>query len=563
MWGALTAVLTTLEAMADSRARPTIHVASLDCGVGKTQAMLAFLRALLASPAHAAVSVLVCIERLSEIKTLAEEAGLPSDSYAAFVADRTGLHEEINSLGCADPTRARILFSTHAMLQRRCDGRSFGDVPAFYYKGRPRDVRIYDEAILPGRTFTVSRREVMALSWAMGRISPGLANALDVLQRSLSEPQDKTQIVIPDLSNEHRVDLTTALAAVKGENLTSSVDALWHLFGRVVSVRLDGAAGNTLLEYKDTLSPDIAPLLVLDASARVRTTYDLWEDHRKGIEWLPTAPKDYHPLTVHVWPAGGGKDTFRRRGAERVEAIAKMINSKPNETWLVIHHINIGRDIPKEILASVSNPDNVSFLNWGRHNASNRFKHVRNVILAGTPFPPKSYIEALTRLASSHPSENGRVRDADLDAVERGEYSHAILQAICRSAVRQCVGTSCPAADAYVIAHPRSGIDGDMLHDIFPGCSVVPWLPITTTKRGKAEMALKFIRDAFSNGADEVLFADVKKHIGVADAGNFSNKVRKKIDSALKAQGVIEWPAVRPSRFKVASAAYFGNIKEP
>ena len=47
MWTALTAILTTLEAMADTKAAPVIHVSSLDPGVGKTQAMLAFLKALL------------------------------------------------------------------------------------------------------------------------------------------------------------------------------------------------------------------------------------------------------------------------------------------------------------------------------------------------------------------------------------------------------------------------------------------------------------------------------------------------------------------------------------
>jgi hypothetical protein len=174
-------------------------------------------------------------------------------------------------------SRARILFTTHAMLQRRSDGRPFADVSAFHYHGQPRRVRIYDEAILPGRTLTASRDGILSLIPPMRRPHPLLAAALDKLQDTLQNAADQSQYVIPDLAAEHRVDITTALAAVKGDAPAGTVDALWHLFGRIVSVRRDGAPGNTLLEYRDTLSPDIAPLLVMDASARVRETYHLWD----------------------------------------------------------------------------------------------------------------------------------------------------------------------------------------------------------------------------------------------------------------------------------------------
>lgn len=63
----------------------------------------------------------------------------------------------------------------------------------------------------------------------------------------------------------------------------------------------DGALGNTVLDYRETLPDDILPLVVLDASARVRATYTLWESGREGLHILPSATKRYDDLTVNVW----------------------------------------------------------------------------------------------------------------------------------------------------------------------------------------------------------------------------------------------------------------------
>jgi len=562
MWEALAAAVSTMEAMANGTAKAAIYLSTLEPGVGKTQAMLAFLRAWLSSPDHDGTSALICIARLDEIEKLANEGGLPSSSYAAFTAQSNDeQHKRINALGCGDPSRARILFTTHAMLERQCKGRPFANVTAFHYHGRPRDVRVYDEAILPGRTLTVSRGSIMALAGVMMRRFARFADTLDTLQSTLKEVNDRTQFVIPDLATEYRVSRVDALSVVKGEELRSVVDALWSLFGKVVSVRRDGKASNTLLEYEETLSPDIAPLLVLDASAKVRTAYDLWDARRGGIERLPPAPKDYSPLTVHVWAEGGGKNSFRSRGTRLVEGIVKTINDKPGERWLVIHHLNVGPDIAKEVRALVTCPDKVEFLNWGRHNATNEFKDCPNVILAGTLFYPPSYYEALTRLVANHPASRGNIHDDDFREIELGEHRHLILQAVCRGKVRQCDGPRCHPANAYIIAATRSGIAKE-LPKIFPGCRVTRWQPLSSSPRGKAGRAQEFVLKAFAEGACEVPFVDLKKHVSVADAANFAKLIRKKIAAALEAEGIIEWPRIRPTGYRRASEAYFGETEE-
>jgi hypothetical protein len=408
MWMALASILSTLETMANGAAAPDIYVGSLDPGVGKTQAVIAFLKALLASNDHADVAAIVCVGRLTQIEEIIRDAGLSAQSYAVFTADT---NVELNSLGCGNPSQARVLITTHAMVESRCNGRAFADMPEFHYRGCPRTVRIWDEAILPGRTLTFSRDDIASLLKPMRRLNAQLGNSLDALCMALLTAENNTQHVMPDLEHDCGVDLYTALQAVKDRpEDRAAVEGLWFLFGKVVTVRRDGKYGNTILDYRETLPPDIAPLLVLDASARVRATYKLWEDYRGGVVPLPTAPKDYSPLTINMWSKSGGKGAFKKNSDHLITGIANTIDTKPDEAWLVVHHKGAGFDVERDVMRLIKKPrtGRIQFINWGRHDATNDYADIPNIILAGTLFYRPSYYEALARLSTKPPPPSGR-----------------------------------------------------------------------------------------------------------------------------------------------------------
>ena len=75
MWEALGAVAETLTAMAEGTAAPFVHISSLDPGVGKTQSVVHFLRAMLTSSRHKHVSALICANRKSQIEQMVKDAG--------------------------------------------------------------------------------------------------------------------------------------------------------------------------------------------------------------------------------------------------------------------------------------------------------------------------------------------------------------------------------------------------------------------------------------------------------------------------------------------------------
>jgi hypothetical protein len=253
MWSALGAVAETMEQMAEGRAEPVIHLSSLDPGVGKTTAVICFLQALLASPAHDEVGAVVCVRRKDQIEAVVKEAGLAMEDFGVLTADR-----ELNALGCGSPREARVLFTTHAMIEKRCDGRRFADVGAFHYQGRPRAVRIWDEAILPGQTLTL-RRDDRGLFAPLRGHHPALTDAIETLFSDLKRADDGAAIRLPDLAEDYGVELNQALSLVSDRpELASAVEALWFLFGRHATVRRDGAYGQTMLDYRDTLPDDLA-----------------------------------------------------------------------------------------------------------------------------------------------------------------------------------------------------------------------------------------------------------------------------------------------------------------
>lgn len=281
-----------------------------------------------------------------------------------------------------------------------------------------------------------------------------------------------------------------------------AIEAVWQLFGRTVTVRRRHRV--SILDYRESLPADLQPVLVLDASARVRTTYDLWERHRGGMVRLPSATKSYAGLTIGVWDRGGGKDAFYYDAQTIAEGVAKTIMKRPNEDWLVVHHkATASYDFEKLVKQRLStDAGKVKFVTWGRHDATNDFARIPNVILAGVLFKPEPVYEATGRASAALPSASGAFEWTD--KVRRGEHAHGILQALCRGSVRRLQNGSCPASRAFIIAHKGSGIPA-LLGRVFPGASIGEWLPIPKPLKGHAETAFDYIVSRVEADASEVI----------------------------------------------------------
>lgn len=517
-------LVSAMSAMAEGAASPHFFLSSLDPGVGKTTTLIHFVQHLLRSEQHRDVSILLCLSQREEIKKLVEEMGLAETDFAVFTRG-----EEYTGLSSTKPNDARVLFTTQEMIRRHCRGGSFRDAKAFHHNGSVRAVRIWDEEMLPGSVISLSTDQLASLREPLRQTHPALAELVVGLERELEASGGKGSFMWPDVEEATGI---SQLAAQRGldKRHVDHLESLYALSGRRVLLRKPNNAREviTALDNRDAIPDDLTPAVILDASGRVRAAYEQWEKATGKLKRLPSVAKSYRNLTVHVMDKGAGKTAWTLNGGALAGEVALMIDGKPEEEWLVIYHGSVnGGGIPDQIRGLLStNPDRVHFLNWGKHKGTNEFRHISNVILAGLNNHPETDYEMKARHLSG--ILNGQqVSKTLVQEIEAGELKHHILQAMCRSAVRQGNGHDCGPCNAYIIAPRRSGVRG-FLPEVFPGCTIGTWEPAKRKLTGWVADAVAKVKAFFADNPDGVfLYSDLRDALGISDTSNFNKRVRR------------------------------------
>ncbi|MGY0832296.1 hypothetical protein [Azospirillum argentinense] len=545
MWEALSDQIGAMEAMANGTALPSLYLSSLDPGVGKTQALYAFVRNLVRSPAHAGVGVLICLGRLDEVSSFVEGMNafgtLPRTAVAVMTSD-----PDLNKCGHPVPQEAQVLVTTHQRLEQM-RGRRLTEAAAFFFQGKPRAVRVWDESFLPARAVVLNTDSIGGLLETLSTINHDLRNRIMAMVNEVEGLSDNSIFAVPDFAMEYGIGLPKVVRALGRKASTRLKDAaadLWHLSGRTVSVRCGNRDGWSLVDYRDSLPPDMAPLLVLDASGRVRATYDDMEA-RDLLVRLKSAVKRYDNLTVHLWNKGGGKSSFANNKETLCKEVARMVLTKPEEPWLVIIHKPdpTGGDYERLIRQHLQGGDvDVEFLTWGNHMATNAYVDRPNVILAGTLFYGTAQYEALKRSVTGQRASDANVSLDAIAKVKAGETMHHLLQALCRASVRRCVDGGCAPCNAFIIGNSRHGFHA-ALAKAFPGVKTKPWHEEGWRLTGFKGKALEFLTTwAGCNAPGSIIkFADVANAIGMK-AENFRKDVRGKSDfqEAMRRLSILE-----------------------
>jgi hypothetical protein len=362
----------------------------------------------------------------------------------------------------------------------------------------------------------------------------------------------------------HQRAIAAAMRHGLSDAQAKALDALLWMSGREVRIAKQNGRVVTALDTRDTLPDDFAPVLVLDASGRVRGTYDLWERQRGGLVRLRSATKDYSNLTVHILYHGGGKDSWRKSEDRLLSEVATLIDTKPEEPWLVIHHVDACRgEFSKSLRPRLStDASRISFLSWGRHQGTNDHAHIPNVVLAGTLFYPEGHYQGLTYLASGNPLDQD-LPDELVKAIGIGEHSDLILQGLCRGSVRGSDGEKCRPCNAYIIASKGSGIH-EALREVFPGCRVVEWKPTHKPLKGKVGDAVAYLEQRLSADLQALItFADLMQVTNCLNKANFNRTIRKHPDfvTATERLGLVE-VATEGSRHPNALRRPFGPIPD-
>jgi len=503
---------------------PNYYLSSVDPGLGKTESYCSFIKSWKEMRFIPEGSILVAVATLEEIHSIVLRCGLDKEDYACLTADPA-----INGLGRGEAciSGARVLLTTQAMIRSRTAGKLFANAKDFHYLGAPRSLRIWDEGFLLAQPVTLSMHDLAGLSHSIRSTNPDLFAVIDLLARQMVDRAADDCIAIPR-------EIAALANATKGKKLLppackETLSDLALVANTIMILRnAGGTLGRVLVGATAPLPADFAPAVILDASGRVRGTYKAQEAGIGNLVRLTPSVRDYANVRVHVCKTTAGKagladDEYRE---QLYRASAKIINSKPNEKWLVISYkSNRAFDIEGEIKDYVAGPSNVSFLNWGRHHGTNEFRGCKNILIIGSYlYGPEGY-HALELAASGLPvGSHGPSREFAAD-----ELCHNLLQAIMRGNARSGIsGISGIAGECDVYVFVSNKYDPvDCIKAALPNCKVHDWNALNRSLRGSAKKAFDYIDSYFSStSAKSLTKADVRSHIGIEKASSFARIIR-------------------------------------
>lgn len=470
-------------------------------GSGKTTSVVQTIRVIMSIPKYDPLSFIIFLERLDEIERLVKEIGLPNTDYAVITSDA-----KLNAMGSPNWDVARVLFTTHAQLRVRSDkGQArFTEMRDFFYNGKPRAVRIYDEACLPFLSLTLDGDQIFALVTQFAKQDRDLSEALRHFGNDLKDKyQDGDIITVPDITQFSFNELQDLFRLCSSDEEKSATEALWGLAGMQCRVMKNPNEGSSTLQYVNHLPEDLAPMLILDASGQMRATYQYWHDSRGNLRRLFSPRKYFHGATFHHWDKGSGRNSQGRgkHGGKQdqiAEAVAKaIINEVPKHEDVLVLMYKPNKympDISKKIDERLhERPEylrsgTVHYVPYGQHKATNLYQHCKYVFVTSILQYPTAQYETFG-LGSKGQDFREKLEPNDLHAIRMGEIAHHTYQAVCRGHIRSLIGDNCPEGiHIYFIfwSDPKTGgIPVEFLDDVFPGHKRVPWEPIVTPKANK------------------------------------------------------------------------------
>jgi hypothetical protein len=477
--------------------RQHFYLSSLAPGIGKTTVNTEFVKVLLAStnPRYQDVGVLFLLSRCSEIARLVDEmkreVNLRDSDYSILVSRSTADCRKIYGKGNPNPNGAKVLFVTQANIETRTKYQkcAFGEVKQFYFNDHPRQVRIWDEAILPAEITTLGQYDIPHLFAALNKANEtSVLRTLKAFAKKLDRQKDNSVLTVPDITAH-------GLTSAEAQNLFNlaedqeTVRKLWELAGHPVRVRHEGNA-KVVLFYEDHLPPDLGPMLVTDASGGLRGVYRLWRKDRGGLCKLHSPAKSYAGLTIHHWNRKSGKHAAygkhysqgRKKTKEWKEIAAKIaetIRHVPDGEKVLVVKFKPSAyvaDIEAEIKNHLSKAKltDVSFIHYGIHTATSEYRDCKHIIIAGLLNYPLSQNDGYTG-SSKGLSHLTPVGQRDINAVRRGEVKHNLFQAAARGNIRASNGVGCPPDNHVYVIFSTHFMPQSILTDTFPHARVVPW----------------------------------------------------------------------------------------
>lgn len=516
---ALEEIAGTIEKMAAGTAERATYLSWAAPGTGKTEAIVESISQLVRDPHYQDCGIIIFLAQRTQVERLAADllaSGLSEDDLSVLVGTKSE-NDELRQRGrghfdskgrwVSEHQKARVVLATQAKLLsvvafRKGKRAKTSLDNIWFYEGKPRRVRIWDETILPAETQVLHEPKIGAVVDLLR--GAGFTKQADILERwrlSLvaGEP---TEVPAFDsgLDGKAMARLLTAGTFEEASPLIALLALQWQ--GLAVMRDYDG---NAILHYAEVLPDDFTPLLVTDASGKLRILYKLWDAGRGRVIPLHSGEKRFDRLIIKHWDHASGREAHNRKidRFSLINAAASVFRHIPeNEHVLFIvrkpakPHQNMekwvepwkgktgskGEKVPgiRDLLTPEQNA-RAHFLTWGLHTATNDYRHCKHVVLVGVLQTAKS-ITAANMKAAGQMSVEDTLDEKQIRNGHVREGGHNILQGANRGALRKLEWDQCPAGcTLWTIfsSGGQMGLPSDWLFkECFPGAKVDDWEPM-------------------------------------------------------------------------------------
>ncbi|WP_156361333.1 hypothetical protein [Sphingomonas sp. Leaf257] len=481
--------------------KPSYYLSSLPPGSGKTESISGFIKAWKSNGFKPEGGILICLQSKDQIASLVKRLELDESDFSVLTKD-----DILNDLGSGSNKIdiVPVLITTQQMIGSRLKDRTFTAASDFYYLGKPRSLRLWDETFALAQPVRLEITSLYSLadkvvlldrsfSEALTAFSSGLMN--DMVGKFVTLPLDlgryaKHMLAI-NQANQSRGQPGLAMRYVR------TLEALATGGGRSLLLGSYGGLGGglTLVGASRPLPDDFAPAIIFDASGSVRGTYELMEKAKGNLIRLPSPAFSYRNMDLRVWWTSCGKDTIRDPHASRpiFKAIAEAIETKPDDEWLIIGDKAKpnGLDVFHEVKESlpIGRTCKLHYIHWGIHAATNEYSHIRNVIVLGSHLYSNADYDALAIAAKG--GDPSSVEDEERAYLKVSEAQHNLLQGIMRSNARNAVSGVCGECTVYVIASPV--ISAEAFRKTFPGAQITKWKERINNLSEEAKLLLEYV----------------------------------------------------------------------
>lgn len=525
--------------------KPSYYLSSLAPGSGKTEAISGFIKAWKSNGFKPEGGILICLQSKNQITSLIKRLSLDESDFSVLTKD-----ESLNKLGSGSGKIdiVPVLITTQQMIVSRLKDRSFTKVSDFYYLGKPRSLRVWDETFALSQPVRVEVASLYSLAVKVGQLDRSFSEALMAFANELTNAVIGSPVPLPmdlgkyakrivSLNRDNKEQGRSELAA----RYVSTLDALAIGGGRTLLLDSYGGRGGglTLIGAGKPLPDDFAPAIIFDASGSVRGTYDLMEKAKGNLIRLPSPAYSYLNMNLRIWWTSCGKDTMRDGHANRpiFKGIVEAIETKPDDEWLIIGDKAKPNDVDvlKEIRASLpaGRVYKIQYVHWGVHAATNDYAHIKNVIVVGSHLYSNADYDALAIAAKG--GDASAQGDEERKLLKVSEAQHNLLQGIMRSNARNATGGVCGECTVYVIASPV--ISEEAFRKTFPDAQITMWKERIKNLSKEAELLLAYVDEQLKS-VKVVKKGQARKAVGINPKSLSAMLNRSGVAAAFKWRGI-------------------------